>query len=171
MGGIGDITWCWVFFQLKCISQRRKCSSSWHCSKDPFKNQTCTEDCTRDMTDTGKGEWGGGQLTDLLKQDILPILRSLGTLPLTVREPGFTLTSRSMDLLKQDEVLCSRSQSSSNSRPEGMAVGSHMQNLARSSGKWPAFLYRKHILPWLYLNQKTVTAPRAAFSSSQNTRR
>lgn len=112
----GDITWCWVSFQPKCISQRRKYSSSWHCNKDSFKNQTCIEDCRRDMTDTGKGEWGGGWLTALLKREILAILKSLGTLPPTVREPGFTPMHWSTGLLKQDEVSRSPPQSSCKSR-------------------------------------------------------
>lgn len=55
-----SITQCWVFFQQKCLSQRRTHSSNWHCRKDSFKNQTDIEDCVRDMTGIGKGERGGG---------------------------------------------------------------------------------------------------------------
>lgn len=40
-------------------------------------------------------------------------------------------------------ALMLTSTSSRKSRPEGMAVGSHKQNLARSARRWPAFLYRR----------------------------
>lgn len=139
----GDITRSWVFFQAKHISQRKEYSSNWHCSEDSFKNQTCREDCTRDRSDTGKRERGGGRFRAPLKWEILAILKSLGTLPPTVREPGFTPTRWSMGLLKQNEVSRSPPQSSCKSRPEGMAVGYHMQNLGTSAGKWSACFYRK----------------------------
>lgn len=164
-----DITRCWVFFQPKCISQKRKYSSSWHCSKDSLKNQTSIEDCTRNTTDTGKGERCGGRLTALLKREILAVLKTLGTLPLTVREPGFTPTHCGTGLLKQNEVSHSPPQSSCKSRPKGMAVGSHV----RWPGKRPAFLYKNpQVLLCFYLNQKTLTAPRTGlvFFFSENTR-
>jgi len=90
-----------------------------------------------------EGEQGGGRLPAPLKREILAILKSLGTLPLPVRVPGFTPTHWSAGSSQQDEVSCSPPLSSCKSRPEGRAVGSHGWNPAQSAGKWPDFLYRK----------------------------
>lgn len=161
-----DITWCWVFLQAK----GKKHSSSWHCRVDSFKNQTCIEDHGRDTRDTGEGERGGGRLTALLKWEILAVLKSLGTLPRTVREPGFTPTRWSTGLLEQDEVSRSPPQSSCKSRPEGTSVGSYRQNPARSPGNWPAFLYRKTSFTFLPKSKDCYSSKHSFSFFSENTR-
>lgn len=170
MRGTGHTAWCCAVSQPKCISKRRKYCSSWYCIKNSFKDQTCMEDRRKDMADTGEEEWSRGKLTVLLKWGILAVLKSLGSLPLTVMEPGFTPMHWIMGILKQDEVSSSPPQSSCKSRPEGTATGSHMQNLARSARRWPAFLYRRRSSTLFLTKSKDSYSSKSSVFFSENTR-
>lgn len=121
-----------------------------------------------------KGHWWGR--TELGKTHSSTEMRNpgctevIGNFATDCKGAGFHTHALEHGFTEAGWGLMLTSTSSCKSRPEGMAVGSHMQNLARSASRSPAFLYRRTSSALFLPKSKDSYSSKSSAFFSENTR-